>query len=183
MKRLLEIWKFRFWSFKGDSYAQSIYENILNQEKFLKSLNDVVKAVQREGGVRDKKAIKLRTLLSETDKSSNKDFSNLVNFEAQIPLILDPDVKVKGVNAEMANIFKSSLMPSKFVFKAQYPSGEFGEYTTIYKIGDDLRQDQLIVQMIALMDKVIISLILITKIYQFLNYFSFLSFWNKRIWI
>jgi hypothetical protein len=28
------------------------------------------------------------------------------------------------------------------------------EYSTIYKIGDDLRQDQLVLQMIALMDKV-----------------------------
>ncbi len=111
--------------------------------------------MQREGGVRDKKALKLRNLLADTAKSSAKDFSNLVNFEAQIPLILDPDVKIKGIDAEKANIFKSSLMPSKFVFRAEYPTGETGEYHTIYKIGDDLRQDQLIVQMIALMDKLL----------------------------
>ena len=41
-------------------------------------------------------------------------------------------------------------MPCKFVFKTD----KNDEYSAIYKIGDDLRQDQLVVQMIALMDKV-----------------------------
>lgn len=134
----------------GDSYAQSIYENILNQEKFLKSLNDVVKAVQREGGLRDKKVIKLKSFLAETGKNSTKDFTNLVNFESELPLILDPNVKVKGIIPEQATMFKSNLMPCKFVFKTQ----EAKEYSVIYKVGDDLRQDQLVLQMISLMDTV-----------------------------
>ena len=55
----------------GDGYARSIYESIINQEKFLKSLNDVVKATGRESGGRDKKVVKLRQFLTDTTKSSN----------------------------------------------------------------------------------------------------------------
>ncbi len=115
----------------------------------------MVKQVQREGGVRDKKVVKLRNFLNDTSKSStsssSKSWSNLVDFDAKIPLILDPDVKIHGINVESSTMFKSNLMPCKFVFKTD---DQDGEYSVIYKIGDDLRQDQLVLQMIALMDKV-----------------------------
>jgi hypothetical protein len=150
----------------GDAYAQSIYESILNQEKFLKSLNDVVKAVQREGGLRDKKVIKLKSFLAETAKNSTKDFTNLVNFESDLPLILDPNVKVRGIIPEKASMFKSNLMPCKFVFKTHDLSGQPSEYSVIYKIGDDLRQDQLVLQMISLMDNVRFELDLFIKYFM-----------------
>ena len=109
----------------------------------------MVKAIQRESGLRDKKVIRLKSLLSETSKASGN-FGNLVEFDSPIPLILDPTIKISGIVVDKANMFKSNLMPCKFVFKAENNT----EYSTIYKIGDDLRQDQLVLQMIALMDKV-----------------------------
>ena len=157
--------------FQGDSYAKYIYESILNQEKFLKSLNDVVKAVQKESGVRDKKVIKLRSLLADTSirsassssggagtgstssSSTSSSSFNLVQFDRSIPLILDPNIQIKGINIDKTTMFKSNLMPCKFVFKTAN-SDDIDEYSVIYKIGDDLRQDQLVLQMIALMDKV-----------------------------
>lgn len=158
----------------GDEYARSIYESILNQERFLKSLNEVVRAVQRESGLRDTKVIKLRNFLNETSKTvstSSNSWSNLVDFERSLPLILDPIVKINGINVESSTMFKSNLMPCKFVFKTDC---SLGEYSAIYKIGDDLRQDQLVLQMIALMDKVIFRSFYKTKLFNFnLRIFNF----------
>jgi phosphatidylinositol 3-kinase len=139
----------------------------LNQENFLKNLNELVKAVKREDGNRDKKVLKLRSFLNDTAKLTT---GNLVKFET-LPLIVDPSVHINGTIVDQTSMFRSNLMPCKFVFKTvpteveQTENNSINndnslkrkedEYAVIYKIGDDLRQDQLVLQMIALMDKLL----------------------------
>ncbi len=75
---------------------------------------------------------------------------NFLNFDP-IPLPLDPEVKIRRIIPEKIRIFKSAKLP--FLFVCETTQGE--EYPFIFKYGDDLRQDQLIVQMITLMDRIL----------------------------
>ncbi|SCV04750.1 LAMI_0H18778g1_1 [Lachancea mirantina] len=66
-------------------------------------------------------------------------------------LPLDPDVTVIDVVIGECKIFKSSLSPLKITFKTT--SGI--DYPLMFKVGDDLRQDQLVVQIITLMNELL----------------------------
>jgi phosphatidylinositol 3-kinase len=91
-----------------------------------------------------KKIEKLQSLLSEPHN---------FNFQAfePLPLPLDPEIKIKGIIPSKANLFKSALMPSRLTFMTT----EDTEYVAILKFGDELRQDQLILQTITLIDKLL----------------------------
>jgi len=73
----------------------------------------------------------------------------------RIPLPVDPSIRVVGVLPSAATLFNSNLMPMKLTFiRTPEPNGTQQHYVTIFKRGDDLRQDQLVIQMIRLMDKI-----------------------------
>ncbi|CAH1797509.1 unnamed protein product [Owenia fusiformis] len=119
---------------------------IAGQQAFMDRLVQVVKAVARESGNRKKKVEKLQSLLTDQEVSR----FNFTNFDP-LPLPLDPEVKVKAIAAEHVTLLKSQLMPCKLYFKTVDRDDHY--YITLFKHGDDLRQDQLIIQMIILMDK------------------------------
>ncbi|KAL2713890.1 phosphatidylinositol 3-kinase catalytic subunit type 3 isoform X2 [Vespula squamosa] len=131
----------------GNTVWQKRRAFLLRQKMFIDQLVSLVKAVARESGNRKKKADRLRALLADPDPAFKINFSN---FE-QIPFPLDPEICIKGIIPEKASLFKSALMPSKLTFLTT----ENTEYIAIFKHGDDLRQDQLILQTIALMDKLL----------------------------
>lgn len=87
--------------------------------------------------------------------------NDLVNFPQPIPLPLAPELIVTGIHAEEANVFKSSLSPLLITFKVQpNPSATTphpSKYSIIFKTGDDLRQDQLVIQIITLIDSLLLK--------------------------
>jgi phosphatidylinositol 3-kinase len=71
----------------------------------------------------------------------------------RLALPLDPSVIVNGTFPDQSAVFKSSLNPLKITFKTI----NNGTYPIMYKIGDDLRQDQFVTQIISLMEKILES--------------------------
>ncbi|KAI8918613.1 kinase-like domain-containing protein [Powellomyces hirtus] len=112
------------------------------QGKLVEVLLELCK-VARLKESRPKKVEMLRAFLADPKKG-------LVSF-APLPLPLDAHIQVTGIIPEKANIFKSALQPLRLTFSCVDGS----EYTIIFKTGDDLRQDQLVVQIITLMDKLL----------------------------
>uniref|UniRef100_H3B8M2 Phosphatidylinositol 3-kinase catalytic subunit type 3 n=1 Tax=Latimeria chalumnae TaxID=7897 RepID=H3B8M2_LATCH len=129
---------------KGEKNVRVMRSLLAAQQTFVDRLVQLMKAVQRESGNRKKKIERLQGLLADNEKV------NLSDMEP-IPLPLEPQVKIRGIIPEKATLFKSALMPAKLIFKAE----DGGKYPVIFKHGDDLRQDQLILQIISLMDKLL----------------------------
>jgi len=131
---------------KGNADWQKRRNFLSRQQTFIDKLVRLVKTVARESGNRKKKTERLQALLADPEAFK----INFASFEP-LPFPLDPEVQIKGIIPEKASLFKSALMPSKLTFLTT----EGTEYVAIFKYGDDLRQDQLILQMITLMDKLL----------------------------
>ncbi|KAJ2661566.1 Phosphatidylinositol (PI) 3-kinase [Coemansia sp. RSA 1200] len=113
------------------------------QTKLVSELALISNKIQALKEPRQRKVEWLRSYLAEPRNGLN-------SFEPLF-LPLDPNVEVVGIQAENASVFKSTMMPLFLHFIK--PDGEL--YPVIFKAGDDMRQDQLVVQIITLMDRLL----------------------------
>ena len=149
-KRRLELYKSVFKRYNNTlkrTRKQEVRNNyhMLNQQTtFMKNLNTVMSIALNEPGNRQKKIEKLQSILED------EEYGMLYMNPTCLPL--DPDIEIHATFPDLAILFKSSLMPARITFLTTVKDTV---YTTLYKNGDDLRQDQLVLQIITLMDRIL----------------------------
>lgn len=119
-------------------------ELLRRQGELIAVLSRISKDVRFSKEDRLRKIERLKKLMADPK-------NDLMKFDPPLPLPLDPEVSIIGCYPESSNVFKSSLFPLLLRFKTTHK----GQYQIIFKTGDDLRQDQLVVQIIMLMDRLL----------------------------
>ncbi len=119
-------------------------KTLLRQGELVTVLSKISKEVRFSREDRPRKIQRLKKYLADPK-------NELTVFDPPLPLPLDPDVSIVGCYPEDSVVFKSSLYPLLIHFK----TSDGKKYPIIFKTGDDLRQDQLVIQVIALMDRLL----------------------------
>jgi len=117
------------------------------QGRLIQQLIELGDTAKNGKGRVEKKVERMRMLLQP-----DGEFKTLRQFAQPIRVPVRPEIQVSGIVGEDSTMFKSALAPLLVCFTTPTPGVP---YKVIFKSGDDLRQDQLIIQMINLMDSLL----------------------------
>ncbi len=113
------------------------------QGLLIETLSKRAKELRTSKDPRPKKIEKLRAFISDSKHG--------LSSMPPMPLPLDARKEVTGIIAEKSSVFKSNLYPMLLYFQCSDGS----EFPVIFKNGDDMRQDQLVIQLFTLMDRLL----------------------------
>lgn len=119
-------------------------DTLRRQAEFVATINRLAKDLRMSKDARPKKIERLKAIIHDPR-------SKLASLPAAIPLPLDARLSITGVDQEHSSIFKSNLFP----LRLQLVCADGSHYPAIFKNGDDLRQDQLVIQLFTLMDRLL----------------------------
>ncbi|ETN41992.1 uncharacterized protein HMPREF1541_03931 [Cyphellophora europaea CBS 101466] len=127
---------------------------LLKQAEMIAILQKIAKDIRFGRDNRLNKIERLKKFLADPK-------NDLITLPQPVPLPLAPENIITGVYPEEANVFKSSLSPLLIAFKVQPSAAQNSpspsKYSIIFKTGDDLRQDQLVIQIITLIDSLLLK--------------------------
>ncbi|KAL5007561.1 hypothetical protein ScPMuIL_016367 [Solemya velum] len=119
--------------------GESLYQAFRKQEDLMKSLNTTAEKVQSG---KDKDAILTRELGA---------IFELFEEKGNIHLPFNPGLEVASLDLKSCSYFTSNAFPLKLVFKNSNIKAD--PVYAMIKVGDDLRQDMLTMQMVRIMDR------------------------------
>lgn len=159
----------------SEGKQRMMWDLLIGMDEFIGGVLDIQQRCRNSRGKKDAKEVELKSLLAKEGfaRSSKR---------LAVPLPSKPDLLVNGVHPDSAMMFKSALYPAMIEFNVeevvQQVEGKAEEQASeksntmrsllgseskgpnnrckvIVKTGDDLRQDQLVIMMIQLMDRLL----------------------------